>query len=37
MTAIRPTDSALRDKIASDEYNDILNKQMLNTQRWINT
>ena len=26
MTAIRPTDSALRDKIASDEYNDILNK-----------
>jgi len=25
MTAIRPTDSALRDKIASDEYNEILN------------
>ena len=25
MTAIRPTDSALRDKIAADEYNDILN------------
>lgn len=25
MTAIRPTDSALRDKIAADEYNEILN------------
>ncbi len=25
MTAIRPTDSALRDKIASDRYNEILN------------
>lgn len=25
MTAIRPTDSALRDKIAADTYNEILN------------